>query len=158
MAEAAEENLANVRKESGVGVGSVLMSILTGKPTVTGGDAAAQASRLIDAQDAVTSAYARAGKIYKEDLDKLDAAAKKAANTAEELARKAQEAFLRYQALVRSTSFSPDSLGGNTSAQRASWLDSQHLGTMSDKELSAITGPMAQSILDDVKTTTTAAV
>ena len=70
---------------------------------------------------------------------------------------KQQEQLIRYRALMDST-FGGSAPNEMTSAQRAAWLSDQHGRTMSDKELAAITGPMAQSVLDDIKTTTAAAV
>lgn len=93
VAYAAEQNLANVKKSSGVGAGSVLMSILTGRPTITAGDATAHANEIGDAQTAVTQAWANVGKIVLDSMKKGEEEATREAKAAAEARLEADKKY-----------------------------------------------------------------
>jgi hypothetical protein len=62
----AQMELDRRRKESGVGITSILGSILTGSQTISATDAAAQSQRIADAQTAVAQANANVAKTWQE--------------------------------------------------------------------------------------------
>jgi hypothetical protein len=123
-----------VQGQSGRGVWSVIAGALMGAPTgiTTPGDKAAHDKRLADAQTAVEQATANYDKIWSDTEEKRTRKLEEEERKRLAAARQRQEQEIRFNELMaRTYGGAPSTM---TSAQRADWLSSAHLGTMSDTE------------------------
>lgn len=119
VAWAAEQNLENVKKESGVGWRSVLGTMLTGKPTIAFADAEAQSKQIAAATKAVAQAWANVGKIVEETNEKIAAKAKEAFDKLKALREKdaAEEKTLNAQVAALKLKQTLDELRGIAEVQ-----------------------------------------
>jgi hypothetical protein len=100
--------------------------------------------------DVLAGGEARLTKARMDASTPLEKITVNARNFAEE-ARKAQEDFLRYQQLVRSTSFSPESLGEAVRGPRATWTAGRTL-SMGPAESNALQAQAMSGLLPEAMT------